>query len=977
VTAAVGVADLPGGTLTVHGGGDVEEGTSLEDLENHDGGAGLRFSTAAEEYLLVGTDKGIYFTHNPRAHFDAAALDGDPATVLMTSGQPGSDAQIMLRGPTTITGSQTPLIIVDGVITDNTLADIGSLDVESVEIVKGAAAASLYGSRAQNGVIQIRTKRGQSLRMDQSRIILRTEYGRNSIEGEADKTSHHWFETNASGDILDVEGNIVRDLLTHTATTGVNVSETEWHDKAFPSYIPTYDHLDQFFSAGEYMTEYIATEGRTGSTNYRASFTYQDDKGVMPDWNNGAQLKGFRLNVDHEVRESLNVGLSTYYSKADRENLGGSPFYALAFQNPFVNLLRRDPETIGLPHCPEEGCLVNVPDPFNLEENPLYSLELLDRQSDRSRFLGSAIVNWSPLTWFELEGNFSMERQDAFSSSYTPKGYETEQSVSSGSVSKSQGIETDINASITAAFNKAFGDLTTRTRLRYLMEDGHSENFNVSGSQLQAYGVPVVDNAAAFGGGSSISDVRAEGYFFITALDYKGKYVGDVMVRRDGSSLFGPDERWQTYYRVSGAWRMAQEDWWPFEDIDEFKLRYSRGTAGGRPGFSDQYETYRVSASGIFPRALGNKKLKPELTTEQEAGVEMVLFDKINFGALYAWGTTEDQLLSRPLLAPYGFSSQEINGGTIESNTIEVWMETALIDTPDMTWTSRINWDRTRQEITELNVTPWQSGYQYIREGESLGTYYGSRWATRCDELPYGTDCSQFVVNDDGLLVWVGPGNNWDEGFTKDLWFTNATLTTTNEDGTERETRYYWGRPIKALGIDWVGNETRFLPMGTTVPDFNLSWANTLRWKSLTFYALLDAKFGTDVYNQTRGYSYRDEAAGDQDQTGKPQENMKPRIYYQDLYNVNDNSSWFVEDGTFLKIREASLRYTFDADVVRGWFGGALGLDGLSINVIGRNLLTFTDYTGYDPEAGGIISATDNFGYPNFRTVTISVETIF
>ena len=294
-----------------------------------------------------------------------------------------------------------------------------------------------------------------------------------------------------------------------------------------------------------------------------------------------------------------------------------------------------------------------------------------------------------------------------------------------------------------------------------------------------------------------------------------------------------------------------------------------------------------------------------------------------------------------------------------------------------MTWTSRVNWDRTQQEITRLTIPPYPSGWQYIREGESLGTFYGSRWATNCTtELPAGTDCSQFQVNDDGLLVWVGAGNSWSEGRSKDLWFTSTDITTGSGDD-ERTVTYNWGRPIKALGIDYKGSETTFLPMGTSVPDFNIGWSNTFRWKSLSLYTLFDGEFGADVYNQTRGYSYRDESSGDQDQFGKPEENKKPIIYYQDLYNVNDNSSWFVEDGTFVKLRELSLRYSFDADMVQSWFGGALGLDGLSLNIIGRNLLTWTDYTGYDPESGGIIGRADNFGYPNFRTITASIEAIF
>lgn len=895
------------------------------------------------------------------------------AKVTKGSGQPGEDASIMLRGPTTITGSQSPLIIVDGVITDNTLADIGSLDVESIEIVKGAAAASLYGSRASNGVVQIRTKRGENLNIDESRVIVRSEYGIQNLEGTVPRSTHHWFETDASGNILDVEGNVVQNLLTHKEVTGNNVSETLWHDKAFPSNIPTYNQLDQFFSPGNYYSQYAAVEGRTGMTNYRASLTYQDEEGVLPDWNDGFQLKGFRLNVDHQVRDAFNVSMSTYYAQSDQEDIGGSPFYALAHQNPFVDLLRRDPNTIGSPWCPEEGCLVNVPDPFNQEENPLYSMEILDRQDARSRFLGSVAMTWSPKVWFELEGNFSLDRSDRTDTNLTPKGYETEQSISLGSVQKQQSTSNDINGSLTASLNKAFGDLTTRTRLRYLMEDQHYEYFDVTGTETQAYGVPVLDNTATYDGSSSIQDVRSEGYFFISALDYQGKYMGDVLVRRDGSSLFGPDERWQTYYRASGAWRLAQEEWWPFDNINELKLRYSIGTAGGRPRFASQYETYSVSSAGIFPRTLGNKKLKPELATEQEVAIEGVLFNKISAGVTYAWNDVEDQLIQQPLLSPVGFSSQWVNGGALKSNTYEAFLETSLIETADMGWVSRVSFDRTRQEISRLDIAPYRTGYFYVREGEVLGTFYGSRWATECSELGAGADCSQYQVNDDGYLVWTG-GADWSGGRANTNWFTSG-----EENGVSRD----WGMPIKA--IDDEGSN--FLRMGNTTPRFNLRWSNSFRWKNLSVYALLDGEFGADVYNQTRHYSFRDEVGGEQDQYGKPEELKKPIPYYQLLYNVNANSSHFVEDGTFVKLREASIRYQFDREAVQGWFGGVLGLDGLSINVMGRNLLTFTDYLGYDPESGTssqgsgggsvVIGRVDDFGYPNFRTISVSIETIF
>jgi TonB-linked SusC/RagA family outer membrane protein len=906
------------------------------------------------------------------------------AKIVRGSGQPGTDASILLRGPTSIIGGQHPLVIVDGVPTFYTLADLSALDVESIEIVKGAAAASVYGSWAHNGVVQIRTRRGATLGRDESRVMIRSDFGHQSLERRISKSRAHWFETNADGDILDVQGNIVRDLLTHTESTGNNIAETKWQDKPYPDYMPLYDHVDQFFDPGHYMSQHAAVEGRTGSTNYRASFTYQDDEGILPDFNDGAQLKGFRLNMDHQVSRSLRVGLSTYYAQTDREDLGGNPFGALVHKQPFVDLLRRDSSTIGLPHCPQNGCLAHgISGPISNEENPLYSLELIDRRTQGSRFLGNANVRWSPLPWMELEGNFSLDRYNRFHSEVIPRGYQFEEGEDIGTIRKDERIDNDAYGSLTASINKAFGDLTTRTRVRYFSGDHHQEMFQVTGKETRADRVPVLDNTASFLGGSHVEDIRVESVFFISALDYRGKYIGDIMVRRDGCSLFGPKERWQNYYRASSAWRVAQEGWWPFETIGELKLRYSLGTAGGRPRFAAQYETYSVTPEGVSPMTLGNKRLKPELAIEHEAGLEAVFFHKVSAGVVYAQTTIEDQFLERPLLDASGFTHQWINGGTLKSNTIEAWMEMALIDTPGMTWTSRLNFDRTRQKITRLDVPPYRTGFFYVREGEVMGTFYGNRWATECGDLSPGIPCEQFQLNDDGLLVWVGDGGSWKDGMAKDLWGTKESFL----DANGKEHIFKWGLPIKSLGVSDAGSETTFLYMGSTTPDFNLSWSNHFRWRNLTLFALLDGEFGADVYNETRQFGYRDGASGDQDQLGKPDCRKKPLEYYGVLYNVNANNSWYVEDGTFVKLREISLRYTFSPDRIRDWFSGALGLTGLAIDIVGQNLFTWTHYRGYDPEvglgtwdAGGgspAVGRVDSFQYPNFRTISLSLEARF
>ncbi len=916
------------------------------------------------------------------------------AKVVRGSGQPGSDGGILLRGPTTITGTQSPLIIVDGVITNQTLADVAALDVESIEIVKGAAGASLYGSRAQNGVVQIRTRRGSGLSVDQSRITVRNEYGRSGLEGTISLVQNHPFATDAQNNILDSDGNPVdirffRDINTGEVCEpvldplGVNCAPPNpalnggaagksFQDRTYP--YPLFDQVERFFDPGSFFSGYVAAEGRTGSTNYRASFTHQNESGVV-DGNDGFKLNGFRLNLDHQIRDDLNMSLSTYYSRSRQDDIPNGTFYNLAFIAPFANLQQRASATANVGPCPEAGCFIWRPDPLSQEENPLYRADLIDLQDTRQRFLASATVNFAPTSWFELEGQFSIDQSNFYESNLTPAGIVSDQSgVGRGGLTKNQQHNQQMNASLTAAFNKAFGDLTTRTQFRYLLEDDHEEQFSVTGDDFSATAVPDFSNiAGTITAGSRIEDIIAEGFFFVTYLDYQGKYISDFLVRRDGSSLFGEEERWQTYYRGSAAWRMAQEAWWPFDNINEFKLRYSIGTAGARPRFASQYETFDVDQGVITPTNLGNRFLRPEISTEQEFGLESVLFNKVSMGLTYAWTEVDDQLLQVPLPGFVGFSTQWQNAGLLDSRTIEAWFETALIDGPEVGWTSRMNFDRTRQEISRLDISPYRTGFFYIREGEELGTFYGNRWATSCGDLPEGTDCTQFATNSDGYFVYTGAGNAVTDGIAKDLW---------GELFEENGTNYEWGVPIRARNEE----NSDFLFMGNTTPDFNLSWMNNLRWKNFNLYALFDGEFGAEVYNQTRAYAYRDNRSGDQDQAGKPEGLKKNLNYYQILYNVNQNSSHFVEDGTFVKLREASLRYTVDQATVQDLFGG-LGIDGMSINLIGRNLLTFTDFQGYDPEVGTgtqgsgggseAIGRVDNFGYPNFRTFTAALEIIF
>ncbi|WP_420464316.1 SusC/RagA family TonB-linked outer membrane protein [Candidatus Palauibacter sp.] len=955
-------------------------------------------------------------------------------SVVSGSGQPGAEASVLLRGPTSINSSGRslgPLIVIDGVIQSEsaTLSDVGALDVEHVEIVKGAAAASLFGSRAQNGVIQITTKRGTGLQTNSLSILARGEYGMGQLVGDVGLTRSHPYLMNSAGTkFIDSDGNEVDFTDLSRPGFGAPVlanqitpdepgnSFTAFANQAFPHEL--FDHMDTFFEPGETTDAYGAVTGRFGESSFRVSVDQFREGGVvrctpcidnlaslnadrvaqgltafdvgLPD-DDGYERQNVRLNVDTRFGD-LDIAASGFYSRANQDDkaVANSAFSQLTFASPAVDLTQIDP-TDGYP-------LIDA-DTQSISSNPLYLLAVVDSRDKRTRTMGSVDLNYSPagIDWLTFEANASFDRTDFYDYTLFPKNEKTREGPTGGSLREYNYTDEAINASVTLGASETFmdGDLTARGKVRYLIEDQAFGSNGVFGSQFSVQDVPNFGAIiGATSGNNQVRSIKAEGLFGIASVDYRGRYILDGLIRRDGSSLFGPDERWQTYYRGSVAWRIAQEDFWNIDAIDEFKLRFSLGTAGGRPNFFAQYETFGVSGGAIFPINLGNTALKPEFTTEREAGMNFVFFDNLGLDLTYAWQTTDDQLLRVPQPAFVGFSSQWQNAGAIAAQTYEASLRYAPIDTQDMGLQFRVNWDKTKQEITRLDVPPYQQGTFFVAEGRPLGEMWGHVLAKTCSDLsPIGvsaSDCSaNFQVNDDGLLVWTG-GADFTEGFSSGLWGTDGDVTTGTGDQL-----FGWGLPVRVLDYSpacVAKNPSNFtdkcqltdiLPFGNTTPDFNVSFGSNFRWKSLSVNALVESSMGHSIYNNTAQWSLRDDRGEDVDQTGKPLEFNKSIGYVAGLYTSNNDNDWFREDGDWIKIRELSVGYTLPESMMRGLFGSVF--DRITLNLIGRNLLTITDYRGYDPEVGRsggeIASSTlqryDSFGYPNFRTFTFSAELVF
>jgi hypothetical protein len=371
----------------------------------------------------------------------------------------------------------------------------------------------------------------------------------------------------------------------------------------------------------------------------------------------------------------------------------------------------------------------------------------------------------------------------------------------------------------------------------------------------------------------------------------------------------------------------------------------------------------------LVKATLGNTALKPEHATENEFGIDAIVMDRVSIQLSHSRTKVQDQLLAIPLVGAFGFESQWQNAGTVEGRTWEATIEARLFESPTMSWKMGLVADRSRHRVTEFN-TPcyFTSVISYRCAGETLGSMYGSHFLRSPDELPevHAGSRDAFEVNDDGLLVPVGAANDHTEGVSKRLWGTSITI-----DGID----YLWGIPIRLKDAEGADSIVR---IGESQPDYRLGLSNSFSWKGLNVYGLFDMWAGGNVYNSLKQRLYQWYRSADEDQVGKPEELKKPVRYYDELYNGNNENDWFVEDGGFLKLRELSVKYRFGAQQLGPL--SRLGTRGITLGLIGRNLFTVTDYTGYDPEILDEDNATvrrEGFVHPNYRTFTGTIEIEF
>ncbi len=971
------------------------------------------------------------------------ALQGKVAgmRVASTSGQPGSSPEILLRGPTSINASGRttgPLLIVDGTILRNqSLNEIGGLDIESVEVVKGAAGASLYGAAAANGVIVIKTKRGAS--RDGVKFNFRSEYGISDLNSlDYGQPANHTLQLDETGTRFCVAGagNVspcsrtfnwmqeiyrINNVNADTVRTPQSVQFSAQGSggellNTFQSNIwpgQYYNSFAQVAQQNPVTLNSIDASGRFGNVRYFVSGAYTSDAGAIKGLQ-GNQQRRARVNLDYDIRSNWTMAISTLYDKSyTDQRAGGSSNGGI-----FGQLLRGAPagtdylarDTLGRPIVLGGGA--GLRGTGNGAGTFLYNMETAKNDRTATRYLASLTSTYTPAEWATFDALYSYDYRSRLDNSYLVKGYRTigiSANNNSGNQSISNLNRESMNAQVSATFRKQLtSDLNGKLNIRGLIDRDYQLANNSSGTNYVVKDVYTLSNTTLnFATGSSSFLIKNMGMIAGANLDYKGRYIVDGTYRYDGSSLFGEGNRWAPFGRVSLVWRVSEEPFYNFSPVSDFRLRASRGSAGNTPSFAAQYETYSCSASGCSLGQAGNSKLKPETTTETELGSDFTLFNRLGVELTYAASDTRNQILNVPTPAALGFSSKWQNAGTLSNKTWELALNLPVITKKDFQWSMRGTWDRNRAYITELFMpeyftsggTGQGTGSIFLitartdkQDGVPVNRYgniWGRKFYKTCGDMPSSVQAQcgpgkAYQVDNKGWVVWVGEGNSYTDGITKNLWQTKLSAANSPWNYPLQFGHPIIDRPLKGEKGEGVGINHI---IGNALPNFRFGFNNTITYKKLSLYALLDGTIGHKIQNQGEGWGLLDYSSGYFDQGNQTVQTAKPVGYswrvggsegagsggFYDLLGPNNYNT---ENGSYAKFREVSLTYQL---------GKLRGVGDWTVSAIGRNLFTFTKYSGYDPEVGvsggqagsGLINQVDAFDFPTLRTYTISISTRF
>ncbi len=893
--------------------------------------------------------KGVNFRINE-------AMQGKSAGVVVTnnSGQPGSFVSVRVRGNST-NGNAEPLYIVDGLpLNGNSIDFLNPTDVESIEVLKDAASAAIYGARGANGVVLITTKKGKS--SGRFQVNYDGYYG----------LQNPWRK-------LDVLNSDEYVLLMNEAAANAGLSPL--FDQAMMDTLANTDWQDQMFYYNAPITSHVLSfSGGTEKAAYSSSISYLKQDGIVAKNHSYFERFTYRLNTSRKFG-LLEIGSNINYANMENKGISANSKFAAYSLAQALNMPPIVPVTYA------DGTYATPTDyGVGIQEitNPVAVLNYTNNKTKTHKFIGNIHADFNfgdlfkTLDGLKFRSSLGTELSYVQNNNYTPEYYIDNMHTSPFSrIGMSIDKYTRWNFENVLSYNKTFKDnhfsaLLGHASFKYTYQNigGSRDNF-IFDDFAYAYIDNTTDNESAviYGG---FNEHTLLSYFGRVNYDYKNTYMLSATVRKDGSSRFGSENKFGYFPSVSAGWIISHEDFFSeFDDILSFaKIRASWGQNGneeiGDFGYTSVmgngsiyfFGVDQTQYNGVVPTKISNPSLKWETSVQTDIGVDLrFLKNSLNLTLDYYIKTTKDWLVDAPAPLMLGNVPPTINGGSVKNSGIEIefiakkqsgnfFVEAAL--------TGAFN----KNEVLEIkNVEKklqggeggfGQSGILYASEKTALGVFYG----IKTDGIFQNQNQIDEHVSSDGTIIQPSavPG---------DIKFIDA-----NDDG-------------KIDDLDRV-------VLGDPYPDFTGGINLSIEWKEFDFNMFWYAAIGHQVWNATRRYdllyaNYRGDALNRW--TGEGTSNDYPRVTLNDANsNFKTPSDFYIEDTDFIRLRNITLGYTLPENITK-----LIKIRKLRIYLSAENLLTFTKYSGYDPEIGGDVfsNAIDNGIYPQPRTILGGINITF
>lgn len=917
----------------------------------------------------ISSIKAEDFADMPTADFrDAMAAKMPGVQVLQLGGQPEGNVSVRIRGIQSATSGNDPLYVIDGIPCDaRAFANLDGSDIESLEVLKDASAAAIYGSRGSCGVILITTKRGQS---EHPVVSYDGQFSVSNVTKTMDMLDAYEFaqifkEARDGAYLFNVPTGSIDDPYESRPQTYHRVDPliTAYLQDKTGTMVNT-DWQDAIFRTAYSTKHSLSISGRTKSINYfvGANYLYREGTIIGSDF----ERYGLRVNLDGKRnRLKYGVSFSPSYSKSNYVDAdaqyGGDGVIASALMAPPVFPVYNSD---GSYNWDMNGFLrINTWDTQTNEVlNPVALALEIDDIREKLNILGNVFASYEFIKGLEYKitagGDYYSYIRNYYRPSSLPlRGYKYLDAQSTPQANYYNNNYFHWTLSNQLSFNRSFGDHTINAVAVY-----EAEKYTTQTAQIVSTGTIGDDKIRSTKGKTIDQDNTYNNkyaYTFASWLlraqySYKGRYMASVSIRGDGSSRFAPNTRWGYFPAVSIGWRISDENFMRgIKWIDDMKFRASVGQTGnaqiGNSEYLALYGTTNIDlgnglTSQVYPKQIANNDLGWEKNTQYNVGVDISLWrGLLGLNADFYYSKTTDMLFDVPVSSVSGLTSSNVNIGSMQNKGIELAL-TSRRSFGDFSYAFAANWSLNRNKVLSLGdenadiikESSYAGGYYLTRVGQPVGCYY--------------------------LLVQDGIFHNQEELDS----YPHFDTTTIGDF-----------RFVDANGNGILEKDADRVIVGNYMPDFYYGFSVNLSYKGFDLAANFQGVYGNEILNLERRYLLNMEAS-----SNMMKESLQ-RYPYGELNRATRKSSgnngactstFHLEDGSYLRLQNLSLGYTFPDRWTR-----KAGISKLRIYVQGTNLFTWTDYSGYNPEVNkrstdALRPGEDYCSYPLSRTFSVGVN---